>query len=66
MRKEVYSASLADEHVAMLRLIAKREMGGNASAALRAIIEEAARGRGVLIAPLRAVGKQEAVREQTA
>ena len=49
MRKEVHSASLAAEDIAMLHLIAKREYGGNKSAALRDIIKRAARERGVVI-----------------
>jgi hypothetical protein len=47
MRKEVTSATLELEEVAVLGIIAKREHKGNRSAALRAIVRESAEKRGL-------------------
>ena len=47
MRKEITSATLEVEEVAVLGIIAKKEYAGNRSAALRAIVHESTEARAV-------------------
>lgn len=49
MRKAVHSATLEIETIALLGEIAAREYRGNRSAALRSIITDAARSRGLTV-----------------
>ena len=64
MRKEVTSATLELEEIAVLGIIAKREHSGNRSAALRAIIAEAGERRGVAVGLVTPAVKSEVQREQ--
>ncbi len=51
MRKEITSATLELEEVAVLGIIAKRDYNGNKSAALRAILQQEATRRGLWSVP---------------
>ena len=57
MRKEITSATLEVEEVAVLGIIAKKEYAGNRSAALRAIVRESAERRGLWQIPALATAK---------
>ena len=66
MRKEVTSATLGLEEIAVLGVITKREHAGNRSAALRAIIAEAGERRGVAVGPMTSAAKRDVQHEQQA
>ena len=48
-RRTVYSATLNDSDIVLLELISRREYGGNRSAALRELIQDAGKARGLAI-----------------